>query len=247
MCNVCSGYKKTEILHNINLKFEENKITSVIGPNGCGKSTLLKTIMRLVPVSSGEIIIDGLPLNRYTSIELAKKTAYLPQDKLIPDMTVMQMVLHGRFAYLTYPKKYSSKDIKIAEHALKTLDLLNLKDKNISELSGGQRQKAYIAMALAQQSPVILMDEPTTYLDIVHQLNLAKTIKEISDKTIISVLHDLPLALKLSDYICVMHNGNILQYGTPAQIVKSGVIDMAFGIKLKKFLTESGIQYFCEI
>lgn len=203
--------------------------------------------MGLVPISSGSIIIDKISAEKYTPAERAKKISYLAQGTNTPDMTVGQLVLHGRFAYLSYPRKYSSKDIEIAEQALTTLDILDLKDRHLTQLSGGQRQKAYIAMALAQQSPAILMDEPTTYLDIVHKLRLMQTIKELSDKTIILVLHDLTQALKLSDYICVLKNGTVLQYGTPAQTIQSGAIEEAFGIKLKSIETENGAQYFCEL
>ena len=162
-------------------------------------------------------------------------------------MTVRQTVLHGRFAYLSYPRVYRAEDITAAERAMRTLGIADLADRNLSELSGGMRQKVYIATALAQDAPAILMDEPTTSLDIGAQLRLAETIRSLTEdrKTIILVLHDLPLALKLSDEIAVLHEGRLLDTGTPEKILESGALWRAYGIKIRPIQTEDGMDYVC--
>lgn len=245
--HISAGYGKTEILHDIRLTLAEGKITTILGVNGCGKSTLLKTLVRLLPLTSGTITVDGASIETYSPTELAKKIAYLPQSKNVPDMTVRQMVLHGRFAYLSYPRVYRKQDIAAAEHAMQTLVIEDLADRNLSELSGGMRQKAYIAMALAQDASTILMDEPTTYLDIGGQLRLAETVRSLADggRAMVLVLHDLPLALKLSDVIAVLHGGRLLDVGTPEQILANGAIERAYQIKIHPIQTENGVDYVC--
>lgn len=234
--NVCAGYGKKDVLNNISFAPEEGKITGIIGPNGCGKSTLLKTVVRLADKRSGEIFVDGKTLESYKSAELAKAVSYLPQSKKAADMSVSQIVLHGRFPYLEYPRRYRKVDIQIATDVMKQMELLDIKDKNLNELSGGQRQKAYIAMALAQGAPVILMDEPTTYLDIAHQLRLCKIIRNLADmgKTVVVVLHDLTLAMSICDELCIMKDGGIIAKGTPDDLIETTAPETAFGIKLKK-------------
>ncbi len=245
--HVSAGYGKTEILHDISLTFAEGKITTILGVNGCGKSTLLKTLVRLLPVTSGTVAVDGVSADTFRPAELAKKIAYLPQSRNVPDMTVRQTVLHGRFAYLSYPRVYRAEDIAAAERAMRTLGIADLAGRNLSELSSGMRQKVHIATALAQDAPAILMDEPTTSLDIGAQLRLAETIRFLSDagKTIVLVLHDLPLALKLSDEIAVLHEGHLLDTGTPENILESGAIERAYGIKIRPIRTEDGTDYIC--
>ncbi len=245
--HISAGYGRTELLHDITLTFAEGKITTLLGVNGCGKSTLLKTILRLLPVTSGTITVGGIPIETLPPQELAKKIAYLPQNRDIPDMTVGQLVLHGRFAHLRYPRVYRKADSDAAERAMQTLGIADLAEEHLSSLSGGMRQKAYLAMALAQEAPVILMDEPTTFLDIAGQLRLAETIRQLSDsgKTLILVLHDLPLAMKLSDYLAVLHEGRLLDAGTPGEILESGALERAYGIKIRPIRTEDGTEYFC--
>lgn len=247
--NLCAGYYDDEILHNISLNLKKGKITGIIGANGCGKSTLLKTIVRLTRHISGEIIIDGKSINCYNSAQLAQKIAYLPQNKSAPDMTVEQIVLHGRFPYLSYPRRYKKEDIDITHKVIKNMELWDIKDNYLRSLSGGQRQKTYIAMALVQQSGVILMDEPTTYLDIHHQLKLCENIKALANdgKTILLVLHDITLAMKLCDYICVMKDGNLLTYGTPQDVLETDCIKQAMGIKITKAEINGKSQYFYDL
>lgn len=244
--NVCAGYGNEEVLHHLNLEFETGKITVIVGPNGCGKSTLLKSLVRLNPHTTGDIFVDGLKIENYDSTSLAQKIAYLPQGKKVPDITVKRMVLHGRFAYLNYPRRYRKQDYEMAEKAMRWVGIESLADKNLNQLSGGMQQKVYIAMALAQDTPVILMDEPTTYLDIAYQLKLMDLAKKLADsgKAVVMILHDLTQALRYADEIIVMADGQILESGTPEEIYEKNIIDSTFRIQLSRVLTETGYRYF---
>ena len=245
--HISAGYGKTEILHDITLTFAPGKITTLLGVNGCGKSTLLKTLVRLLPLTAGEITVDGVSAAEYSPAALARKIAYLPQNRNIPDMTAVQLVLHGRFAHLSYPRVYRKTDTEAAERAMRTLGIAGLAEQPLSALSGGMRQKVYLAAALAQESPAILMDEPTTFLDIAGQLRLAQTIRHLADagKTMVLVLHDLPTALKLSDDLAVLHEGRLLDSGTPEEILSRGALERAYGIKIHPVRTENGVDYVC--
>ena len=189
-----------------------------------------------MPLSGGEITVDGENLLTMSRNEIAKKIAYLSQGKNTPDMTVMQMVLHGRFPYLSYPRKYTSRDREIAYSAMEQVGIADFAEKPLFMLSGGMRQNAYIAMALAQDTDYILLDEPTTYLDIAHQLELMRLLKQLSDngKGIVTVMHDLPLAFDFSDKLTVMSNGKIIAYGTPSEICESHIVEDIFGVKIKQ-------------
>lgn len=243
---VCAGYQGIEVLHDINLTLERGKVTIIIGPNGCGKSTLLKSLIRLNPHCSGEILVNGTKIEQYSSIKLAREIAYLPQNRNIPEITVLKMVLHGRFPYLSYPRRYRKEDIEKAREALRWAGIEELAEKNMSSLSGGTRQKVYIAMAIAQDTPVILMDEPTSFLDIDHQLRLMELAKELArkGKAVVLVLHDLSLAMRVADVMVVMKEGKILQIGSPKQLYQNKGLETAFDINVTQVDTMYGVQYF---
>ena len=156
------SYEGTEVLHGVDAHFPKGKISVVIGPNGSGKSTTVKALIRLNEADSGSIEIDGEPLSSFSQTELARKMAYIPQGRNIPDITVNRMVMHGRFPYLSYPRKYRPEDREMVRKALEWVGLTDLAGKKMDQLSGGQRQKVYLAMALAQDTDISLMDEPTT-------------------------------------------------------------------------------------
>ena len=233
---ISAGYGKQTVLDGISVDFEKGKLTSIIGVNGCGKSTLLKAILGILPLSSGEITVDGENLLTMSRNEIAKKIAYLSQGKNTPDMTVEQMVLHGRFPYLSYPRRYSSHDREVAIKAMETVGVAEFAHKPLYSLSDGMRQNAYIAMALAQDTDYILLDEPTTYLDIAHQLELMRILRKLADsgKGIVTVMHDLPLAFDFSDKLTVMSNGKIIACGTPSEICESHIVEDIFGVKIKQ-------------
>lgn len=248
LIGVNAGYEGKLILHDINLKFEPGKITVLIGPNGCGKSTLLKSIVRIHPHISGRIFVNGKEITDYSSTELAKQVAYLPQSRMVPDIPVLSMVLHGRFAYLNYPRRYREEDLKIARNALAWVGMSHLEEENVNRLSGGMQQKVYIAMALAQDAETILMDEPTTYLDISHQLRVMEMAKKMANegKSVVMVLHDLSQALRTADYVAVLSEGRLIEAGTPAEVYESGKLDDIFKVKIQRLNTETGWHYVCD-
>ncbi len=239
------SYGKHPVLQGLNLTCKQGEITVIIGQNGCGKSTLLKTIANVLAMEQGNIQIDGLSLSGLSDSERAQKIAYLSQGKTIPDICASRMVLHGRFPYLSYPRKYRKDDFAIAEQAMKQMGISHYGDRMMRELSGGMRQKVYIAMALAQQSDVILMDEPTTYLDIGQQFLLADTIRDLAQKgkTLVLVLHDLILALKLADQIAVMQNGKIALIGKPNEISESQLLKEIYGVSVKSVMIDGNEEY----
>lgn len=244
--DVCSAYEGKEVLHQVSLHLQPGKITVLVGPNGCGKSTLLKTMNGIVERTRGEIRINGKNIEAYRPGELAQQIAYLPQNRNVPDITVKRMVLHGRFPYLTYPRRYRRMDIKMAENAIRQMGMEAYADTNMQQLSGGMQQKVYIAMALAQDTPIIMMDEPTSFLDIVHQIQLMEIAKELSGqgKTIMLVLHDLSMALRTADQVIVLKNGEVRGTGTPEEIFESRILEEVFGLVVKRVQTEDGWQYY---
>ena len=212
--NVKAGYENKEVIHGANVTFEPGKITALIGPNGCGKSTLLKTLVRIKEHTAGDILVDGEKVENLSSTKLAQKVAYLPQSKKAPDITVLRMVLHGRFAYLSYPRRYREQDIEIAKKALQWAGMEHKADENVSHLSGGMQQKVYIAMAIAQDTPVILMDEPTSALDPISTSKIEDLAIELKKNyTIVMVTHNMQQAVRVSDRTVFFLLGEVIESG----------------------------------
>lgn len=227
------SYEDEEVLHDISASFQAGQITVIIGPNGCGKSTFLKTIMRLVPYSSGSVSVAGKDLDDFTSKELARQITYLPQSRNIPDITVNRLVMHGRFPYLGYPRNYTKQDRQLVAEALEDLGITHLASRKMEMLSGGQRQKVYLAMAIVQQTGVILMDEPTTYLDIKNQFEILDYARTLANqkKAVIMILHDFDEALQYADQIILMDKGTVRMSGDANEVLRSGAIEDVFGVK----------------
>lgn len=228
--NITAGYNKVEIIKNINIGFEEASITSIVGKNGCGKTTLLKTASNLLTPFRGNVTIRQKDISNIASKELAKKVSFLPQLRTVPNITVFNLVMHGRYPYLGFSRTPQKRDKEMVREAILHMGLKEHIDKNIQELSGGQRQKVYIAMILAQNTDIIFLDEPTTFLDINHQLEILEILKKLKQmgKTIVMVLHDLANALSYSDKICLMENGEVVIYETPQAVFESKAIDRIF-------------------
>lgn len=245
---LCAGYAGRDILRDVSLTFSPGKVLALLGPNGCGKSTLLRTVLGLQPKLSGQILIDGVPLEELSPRSRAQKVAYLTQSRSVPNITARRMVLHGRFPYLSYPRRYRSEDHEAVRQALQWADAEDVVERSMQELSGGQRQKVYLAMALAQDTRTILMDEPTTYLDIGHQLEVMSLARRLAEegRAVVLVLHDLCQAMRTADGIAVLDDGRLLFHGTPEEVYAAGVLDRVFGISLRRFRTESGWQYYYE-
>lgn len=239
---VSAGYEGKTVVQDATVTFEQGKITVLVGPNGCGKSTLLKSVVGIVRHTAGDIVIDGISLQSMNTKQVAKKVAYLAQNKKAPDISVMKMVLHGRFAHLSYPRNYRTQDIEIARNAICWAGLESETETLVSKLSGGMQQNVYIAMALAQDTETILLDEPTTYLDVVHQLQLMELVRKLAreGKAVVMVLHDLSQALKIADKVVVMKKGKIIGQGTADEVYEEGQLQNAFGVKIEKLETKRG-------
>lgn len=247
--NVTAGYEKTAVVKDINIEFEEGTITSIIGKNGCGKTTLLRTAANVLKPFSGKVSIHGEDVSEIPPKELAKKVSFLPQIRTVPNITVFNLVLHGRYPYLGFSRTLQKKDKEIVNEAIFTMGLCDIAYRNVLGLSGGQRQKVYLAMVLAQDTDIVFLDEPTTYLDINHQLEILEMIRKLKDmgKTVVMVLHDLNSALTYSGKVCLMHEGKIVCCDTPQNVFESKLIDEVFGITSSQVMVgKNEIQYvFC--
>lgn len=241
-----AGYGKREILHGVSLNVKRGKILSVIGPNGCGKSTLLKTLSGIIPYTAGNIELDGEKFSNMARKTRAKRIAYLPQDRPVPEMNVGRLVLNGRFPHLSFGGSFSRDDISAAERAVERLGLEGFLSTPLRQLSGGIRQKAYIAMALAQGADCLLLDEPFTHLDVPHRYALADLMTELAANgiAVVAVMHEIADALAVSDALAVMYDGKIIFTGTPDELTASDVLPAAFGVRYVKVSHDEKVSYF---
>lgn len=239
-----ASYEGAEILHGISAEFPTGKISVLMGPNGCGKSTTLRALVRMVPETQGELSLDGQALSALSAQELARRIAYMPQSRNVPDITVERLVLHGRFPYLSYPRRYRKEDREKVAQALAWVGLSELHDRKMENLSGGQRQKAYLAMALAQDTEVILMDEPTTFLDIKNQFEMLDRARALADegKTVVMILHDFESILHYADHVVLMAQGKLLTSGDAETVLRSEEIREAFGVRPCFYDTGDGLH-----
>ena len=238
--NLTVGYAREPVLRDFSLALPDGGFTALIGPNGCGKSTLLRTACGLLQPSEGQVLLDGEPLPSLAHKAVARKLAFLPQSRPVPDLTARRLVLHGRFPYLGYPRRYSKADYAAADAALAAVGAQALAERDLQALSGGERQKVFLAMALAQDAPTILLDEPTTYLDIDRQFAELRA----QGKTVVAVLHDLSLAFHFADRVVLLRAGAIEADGTPDAVASSGALARAFRVAAHRIEVPGfGAQY----
>jgi iron complex transport system ATP-binding protein len=230
------GYNENLVIKGVSFNIEKGKFISIIGPNGSGKSTLLKTINHLYNPTKGSILVDGININDMKKRDLAKKIALVPQDTVVDyDFTVEEIVLMGRHPYKSRFQKEDEGDYKVINESLEMTNTLKLKKRLITEISGGERQRVIIAKALAQKPSIILLDEPTSHLDINHQmdiLNLLKRLNKEHGTTIILVIHDINLAARYSDEIILIDKGKISDMGKPEDIITSDNIENIYNLKV---------------
>lgn len=229
------GYK--EILKGISVKFEKNKFYSIIGPNGCGKTTLLKNITRNLEAEGNFIVIDSKDLKSMKSKEIARKLAFVPQNTNIDfEFTAMDVVIMGRSPYLRLFQNEKEEDMEIVRRSMEVTKTWHLRDVNINEISGGERQRVIIARALAQQTGIMLLDEPISMLDIHHQIELMDTVKKLVKEegiTVVAVLHDLNIASQYSDEIIILNGGQVFAKGTAAEVITENNILEVYGLSVQ--------------
>lgn len=229
------GYGKRKVLNNLSLKIPESKITCIIGPNGCGKSTLLKTIARLLKPANGSVTLDGKSIHKQATKVIAQEIAILTQAPQTPeDITVKELVSYGRAPYQKGFGQLQTKDWEKIHWALDQAQLLNQADRSVNSLSGGQKQRVWIAMALAQDTDCLLLDEPTTYLDMAHQLEVLQVLETLNKKykrTIVMVLHDLNHASRFADHLIAIREGEVMKSGTPEEVMQPDILRAVFDIE----------------
>ncbi|KJE24885.1 ABC-type cobalamin/Fe3+-siderophore transport system, ATPase component [Frankia torreyi] len=233
--HVSLGYGRSPVVTDLQTTFPPGLITSIVGANGCGKSTLLRGLARLLMPLSGTVLLDGKSIHAQRSKEIAKRLGLLPQGPTVPEgLTVEELVSRGRYPHQTFRRQWSVTDEQAVEEALRLTRTSDLRDRPVDELSGGQRQRVWIALVLAQDTSILLLDEPTTFLDIAHQLEVLGLLRELNDRqnrTVILVLHDLNQAARYSHHLIAMREGQIVAAGPPQEIVTVDVVQKVFGIQ----------------
>ncbi len=228
------GYENNIVIEDLSLTIKKGTVTTIIGENGCGKSTLLKSIGRILKPKQGEIMVEEFNVHKTNTKKIAQIIGMLPQSPKAPNgLTVSEIVEYGRFPHKKSNGRLNKEDHEIVEWALEQTDLIEFKDRNIHSLSGGQRQRVWIAMVLAQQTEVILLDEPTTYLDMAYQLEvlqLVQTLNKEKQITVIMVLHDINQASRFSDEIVMLKKGTIVEQGAPSQVMTKEALKKVFNI-----------------
>ena len=230
--NLSVTLENKKIIDDLSINFKPG-INIIVGENGSGKSTLLKAIEGLYEYQSGEIFLNSKNIKEVKRIERAKTISYLPQVRPIPAIDGLLLIEHGRFPYHSFSKSKNEDDEKAILEAIKFTKVENFVNKKLSSLSGGERQKIYIAAMLSQTTPIMLLDEPTTYLDLHNQIEILDMLRMMKNKTIVIVLHDLLQAFSYGDYVAVIHQGKVVLEGTPNRIYNSKKIKDIFSCELK--------------
>ena len=241
---ITAGYGGTPVLREVSFTVPKGSLTALIGPNGCGKTTLLRAAARQLPLLAGEILLDGRPVSSYGRTEFARKAAFMPQVRSVPAITAGALVAHGRFPHLGFSRRLRPEDRAAVQAAMEATGVADWANRDLRALSGGERQRVYLAMALAQDTDLILLDEPTTYLDPGRQFELLDLIASLPGrgKTVVMVLHDLSHALRYSTQLLLLEQGQLVQRGTPEELYAGGQLDRVFGIRSRR--APDGSYYF---
>ena len=227
------GYQRTPVIDRLDVAIPDNSFTVIVGANGCGKSTLLRSLARMLTPTGGAVYLDGAPIRSLPPKQVARKLGLLPQGPVAPDgITVLDLVSRGRHPHQGVLRRWSAEDERAVQEALEATDTTDLADAYVDELSGGQRQRVWLAMALAQQTGILLLDEPTTFLDLAHQVEVLNLCAQLhaGGRTLVAVLHDLNLACRYADHLIAMRDGAIAAIGLPSDIVTAELIEEVFGL-----------------
>lgn len=228
------GYGTQTIIEALDLELPPGKVSVLIGSNGSGKSTLLKAYARLLEPRQGQVLLDGRDIHRQSTVTLARQLAVLPQTPIAPEgISVRQLVSLGRYPYQNWMRQWSASDAAAVDKALRLTDLLDLAERPVDDLSGGQRQRAWIALTLAQDTACLLLDEPTTYLDLAHQIEVLDLLRQLNreeGKTVVMVLHDLNLACRYADHLVAVHQRTAYAQGAPAEVLTQALVHEVFAL-----------------
>lgn len=228
------GYEQRVVCEGVDLRIERGSYTAIIGPNACGKSTLLRAAARVLPAMSGSVLLDGTDIGTVPTRRLATRLGLLPQTSLAPDgIRVADLVARGRYPHQGMFDRWSATDEAAVVAALEATGTADLAGRLVDELSGGQRQRVWVAMALAQETPVLLLDEPTTFLDITHQyglLELFERLRSELDRTVVVVLHDLNQAARFADHLVVMRDGAVVAAGPPGEVLTAELVEEVYDL-----------------
>ncbi|RNL81589.1 ABC transporter ATP-binding protein [Halostreptopolyspora alba] len=235
--NLTLAYDQSVISRNLGISIPDNSFTVIVGPNACGKSTLLRALSRMMKPAAGAVHLDGRLIGSYPSKEVARRLGLLPQSSVAPDgITVADLVARGRYPHQKFLKQWSRTDERVIDEAMDATGVRELADRVVDELSGGQRQRVWLAMVLAQQTPLLLLDEPTTYLDIAHQmdvLDLCAQLHAESEYTLVAVLHDLNHACRYASHLIAMKDGQVVAEGAPSDVVTAELVEEVFGLPVQ--------------
>ncbi|MFJ6216665.1 ABC transporter ATP-binding protein [Streptomyces sp. NPDC092296] len=230
------GYNRRPVSEQLSVRIPDQSFTVVIGPNACGKSTLLRAVSRLVAPSSGQVVLDGRSIASYRAKEVARRLGLLPQTSSAPDgITVAELVARGRHPHQKLLRQWTAQDERAVLDAMAATAVTDLSGRHVDELSGGQRQRVWVAMVLAQQTPIMLLDEPTTFLDIAHQIDLLELFTDLhrAGRTLVAVLHDLNHAARYATHLIAMHEGRIVAEGTPQEVVTADLVRKVFALECR--------------
>jgi iron complex transport system ATP-binding protein len=231
------AYDEHVVVHDLDLELTDGSFTAIVGPNGCGKSTLLRALGRLLRPVGGQVLLDGRAIARTPTREVAKVLGLLPQSPIAPEgLTVADLVARGRHPHQSWIRQWSRDDEAVVAEALEWTDMAELAARPVDELSGGQRQRAWISMALAQGTDLLLLDEPTTYLDLAHQIDVLELVGRLHaerGRTVAVVLHDLNLAARYAQRLVAMKDGVLVASGTPAEVLTEGLLADVFDLEAR--------------
>ncbi|WEH37434.1 ABC transporter ATP-binding protein [Streptomyces sp. AM 4-1-1] len=227
------GYNRRPVSEHLDVRIPDRSFTVVIGPNACGKSTLLRAVSRLLKPTAGQVVLDGRSLASFGSKEVARLLGLLPQTSQAPDgITVAELVARGRHPHQKLLRQWTEQDERATLDAMAATSVTELSGRYVDELSGGQRQRVWVAMVLAQQTPLLLLDEPTTFLDIAHQIDLLELFTDLhrAGHTLVAVLHDLNHAARYATHLIAMRDGRVVAEGTPDEVVTAGLVREVFDL-----------------